>query len=49
MLHEIDALPGVDPPFADLVLRWGIAFNEWGVEWCREQLQRLSAETAKSA
>ena len=49
VLREIDALPGVDPPFADLVLRWGIAFNEWGAEWCEAQLQRLSAETAKTA
>jgi PadR family transcriptional regulator, regulatory protein AphA len=49
VLREIDALPGVDPPFADLVLRWGIDFNEWGAEWCKAQLQRLSAETAKTA
>ena len=38
--------PGEDPPFVDLVLRWGIDFNEWGVKWCTEQLQRLSATTA---
>jgi PadR family transcriptional regulator, regulatory protein AphA len=49
VLREIDALPGVDPPFVDLVLRWGIAFNEWGIEWCEEQLQRLTAETATAA
>jgi PadR family transcriptional regulator, regulatory protein AphA len=49
VLREIDALPGVDPPFAGLVLRWGIDFNEWGAEWCQEQLQRLRAETAKTA
>jgi PadR family transcriptional regulator AphA len=49
VLREIDARPGVDPPFVDLVLRWGIAFNEWGIEWCESQLERLSAETAKTA
>jgi DNA-binding PadR family transcriptional regulator len=43
-LRRIDARPGEDPPFVDLVLRWGIAFNEWGAEWCEEQLQRLRAE-----
>ncbi len=46
ILRAIDARPGDDPPFVDLVLRWGIAFNEWGVEWCTEQLERLSAKTA---
>ena len=45
-LREIDALPGEDPPFVDLVLQWGIDFNEWGVKWCTEQLERLSATTA---
>jgi DNA-binding PadR family transcriptional regulator len=49
VLRAIDARPGVDPPFVDLVLRWGIDFNEWGAEWCKAQLQRLSAETAKTA
>ncbi len=43
-LRAIDERPGHDPPFVDLVLRWGLAFNEWGVEWCTEQLRRLSAE-----
>src|SRR5262245_2889528 len=46
VLRAIDARPGVDPPFVDLVLRWGIAFNEWGMQWCDEQLQRLQGETA---
>jgi DNA-binding PadR family transcriptional regulator len=46
LLREIDARPGEDPPFVDLVLRWGIAFNEWGIQWCTEQLERLSATTA---
>jgi PadR family transcriptional regulator AphA len=44
-LRAIDARPGEDTPFVDLVLRWGIAFNEWGAEWCRQQLERLGNET----
>ena len=44
-LRAIDARPGTDTPFVDLVLRWGIAFNEWGAEWCRQQLERLRNET----
>lgn len=48
VLRAIDARPGEDPPFADLVLRWGIAFNEWGAEWCAEQLERLSAKTSSA-
>jgi PadR family transcriptional regulator, regulatory protein AphA len=43
-LHAIDARPGTDPPFVDLVLRWGIAFNEWGAQWCQEQLERLQRQ-----
>jgi PadR family transcriptional regulator AphA len=46
VLREIQALPGgPDPVFVDLVLNWGIDFNEWGAKWCEEQLQRLRAET----
>jgi PadR family transcriptional regulator, regulatory protein AphA len=46
VLREIEALPGgPDPTFVDLVLRWGIEFNEWGARWCQEQLERLRAET----
>jgi DNA-binding PadR family transcriptional regulator len=46
LLRALDELPGEDPPFVDLVLRWGIDFNEWGVKWCTEQLERLSKTTA---
>jgi PadR family transcriptional regulator AphA len=49
VLREIDARPGIDPPFVDLVLRWGIDFHVWGAEWCETQIQRLSTETAKTA
>ena len=44
-LRAIDARPGDDPTFVDLVLRWGIEFNEWGAEWCRQQLERLKHES----
>src|SRR3954454_12464454 len=41
-LNAIAALPGgTDPDFVDLVLQWGIDFNEWGAKWCQEQLERL--------
>ena len=44
-LRAIDARAGQDPPFVNLVLEWGIAFNEWGAEWCRQQLERLGTES----
>jgi PadR family transcriptional regulator, regulatory protein AphA len=46
ILRAIDARPGADPTFVDLVLRWGIEFNEWGARWCEEQLKRLRAKKA---
>jgi PadR family transcriptional regulator AphA len=46
VLGAIDARPGQDPPFVDLVLRWGIDFNEWGRQWCDQQLRRLRNETS---
>jgi len=46
VLRGIAELPGEDPPYIDLVLRWGIDFNEWGMKWCTEQLERLRATTA---
>ena len=46
ILREIQALPGgPDPTYVDLVLRWGIDFNEWGARWCQGQLEQLRAET----
>ena len=44
-LRTIDARPGEDTQFVDLVLRWGIEFNEWGAQWCQQQLDRLRNET----
>ena len=47
VLRTIQALPGgPDPTFVDLVLRWGIDFNEWGASWCEQQLKRLRAAKA---
>jgi DNA-binding PadR family transcriptional regulator len=46
VLHDIERLPGgKDPDFVDLVLRWGIEFNEWGIQWCEKHLGRLRNET----
>jgi DNA-binding PadR family transcriptional regulator len=45
ILREIDARPGEDPPFVDLVLRYGIAYAEFNVEWCA----RYEAELRKRA
>jgi PadR family transcriptional regulator AphA len=46
LLREIEARPGGrDPDFVDLVLRWGIEFNEWGIKWCEKHLERLKNET----
>ena len=30
-----------DPPFVDLVYRWGLDYCEWGIEWCNRQERRL--------
>jgi DNA-binding PadR family transcriptional regulator len=50
VLQAIAALPGgKDPDFVDLVLRWGIDFNEWGARWCQEQLERLQKEAKTAA
>jgi DNA-binding PadR family transcriptional regulator len=46
VLQAIDARPGTDPDFVDLVLHWGIDFNQWGAEWCEKQLKRLRAKKA---
>lgn len=48
VLQTIDARPGRDPDFVDLVLRWGIDFNEWGRQWCEHQLRRLRRAKTRS-
>jgi len=45
-LREVDARPGDDPPFVDLVLRYGIAYAEFNVEWCKREEKRLSRKEA---
>jgi DNA-binding PadR family transcriptional regulator len=44
ILRVIEARAGDDPDFMSLVLRWGIDFNEWGRQWCEQQLERLSSQ-----
>jgi hypothetical protein len=45
-LREIENLPGgKDPDFVDLVLQWGIEFNDWGIQWCEKHLERLRDKT----
>jgi PadR family transcriptional regulator, regulatory protein AphA len=46
-LRSLDDGSGVpDPPFVDLVYRWGIDYCEWGIEWCTRQLERLETTSA---
>jgi len=45
ILREIDARPGDDTPFVDLVLRYGIAYAEFNVAWC----ERYEAELRERA
>jgi PadR family transcriptional regulator AphA len=40
-LRGLDDGTGPDPPFVDLVYRWGIDYCEWGIEWCDRQQSRL--------
>jgi PadR family transcriptional regulator, regulatory protein AphA len=41
-LHSLDDGSGEkDPPFVDLVYRWGLDYCEWGIEWCAQQERRL--------
>jgi PadR family transcriptional regulator, regulatory protein AphA len=41
-LQSLDDGSGApDPPFVDLVYRWGLDYCEWGIEWCDRQERRL--------
>jgi DNA-binding PadR family transcriptional regulator len=41
-LRSLDDGSGVpDPPYIDLVYRWGLDYCEWGIEWCNRQERRL--------
>jgi PadR family transcriptional regulator AphA len=45
-LGSLDDDSGVsDPPFLDLVYRWGIDHCEWGIDWCTRELERLQSST----
>jgi PadR family transcriptional regulator AphA len=44
-LRALDDGTGSDPPFVDLVYRWGLDYCEWGIEWCRRQERRLREST----
>jgi hypothetical protein len=46
LLREIDARPGDDPPFVDLVLQYGIDYAEFNIEWCNRQERRLREREA---
>jgi hypothetical protein len=46
ILKEIEALPGEDPPFVDLVLQYGIEYAEFNIEWCKRQEARLKEKEA---
>ena len=45
-LRELDARAGDDPPFVNLVLRYGIAYAEFNVEWCKREEKRLRRKEA---
>lgn len=40
-LRSLEDGQEVDPPFVDLVYRWGVDYCEWGIEWCDRQERRL--------
>ena len=42
-LRGLDDGQGPDPPFIDVVYRWGLDYCEWGIEWCKRQEHRLLA------
>ncbi len=44
-LRSLDDGTGPDPPFVDLVYRWGLDYCEWGIEWCDRQERRLRQAT----
>ena len=46
VLKEIEARPGEDPPFVGLVLRYGIEYAEFNIDWCDRHERRLKAKEA---
>ena len=42
LLESLDDGSGEpDPPFIDLVYRWGLDYCAWGIDWCERQERRL--------
>jgi hypothetical protein len=37
---------GGEPGSPRLTLEWGIAYQEFAIDWCKQMEQRLAAETA---
>ena len=40
-LVSLDDGTGPDPPFVDVVYRWGLDHCRWGIDWCDSQARRL--------
>jgi PadR family transcriptional regulator, regulatory protein AphA len=40
-LVSLDDGTGPDPPYIDLVYRWGLDYCRWGIAWCEQQKHRL--------
>jgi len=49
LLREIETRAGDDPPFMQLVLRYGIAYAEFNVAWCAEQEAVLAGRAEAAA
>jgi PadR family transcriptional regulator, regulatory protein AphA len=49
LLQSIADRPGEDPPFVDLVLRYGIEYAQWNVDWCKRNERRLARRKRKAA
>jgi DNA-binding PadR family transcriptional regulator len=46
VLRAIGDPPATNPRSDQLVLQWGLDFNEWGANWCEQQLRRLRKQKA---
>ena len=46
ILKEIEARPGEEPPFVDLVLHYGIEYAQFNIDWCKRHEQRLAKKEA---
>jgi PadR family transcriptional regulator AphA len=49
LLQSIADRPGEDPPFVDLVLRYGIEYAQWNIDWCKRNERRLARAKGKAA